>query len=238
MSAALLLLLAATSAAPEPPAPRALVERALRKMGGARRVQQYPALSWRGRAKVHLPQRALELQGQWRLVPPDRARVETQDLQGNSASLRRLIVDGARGWAEVQGHPRPLAGDMLAHERDQFYLYHLMRLAPLLDPPFTLSALPAAADGLSGVRVTHPGRPEASLFFNDEPRLARLETRITNPGSGDEVQQVVTLSGVVEAAGLRWPRHLAITWDGQPYFDLELLEFQPLPSLPDSVFRP
>jgi hypothetical protein len=43
---------------------------------------------------------------------------------------------------------------------------------------------------------------------------------------------------VIEAAGLRWPRRIEITWDGNPYFDLELLEFAPLPTLPDSVFRP
>jgi hypothetical protein len=113
-----------------------------------------------------------------------------------------------------------------------------MRLAPLLEPGFTLTALGAGADGLRGVRVAHAGRPDVSLFFDDQARIARLETRITDPGSGNEVRQVVKASGVIEAAGLRWPRRIEITWDGNPYFDLELLEFAPLPTLPDSVFRP
>ena len=238
MSAALLLLAAAAAARPAPENPRALVERALREMGGIKRVQKYPALSWRGRATVHLPDRALELQGQWRLVPPDRARVETQDLQGSSASLRRMVIDGERGWGEVQGHPSPLPREMVAHERDQFYLYHLMRLAPLLTPQYTLTGLGRGADSLRGVRVARAGRPDVSLFFDDQPRLARMEVRITDPSSGNEVQQVVKLSGVVEAAGLRWPRKIELTWDGNPYFDLEVLEFQPLETMPDSVFKP
>jgi hypothetical protein len=169
-------------------------------------------------------------------MPPDRARVETQDLQGTSASLRRMIIDGDRGWGEVQGHPNPLPRELVAHERDQFYLYHLMRLAPLLGPGFTLSGLGRGADSLQGIRVTRAGRPDVSLFFDDEARLQRLELRVTDPSRGNEVQQVVKLSGVIEAEGLRWPRKIALTWDGNPYFDVELLEFQPLTSLPDSVF--
>jgi hypothetical protein len=31
---------------------------------------------------------------------------------------------------------------------------------------------------------------------------------------------------------------MELLWDGNPYFDVELLEFQPQESLPDSVFRP
>jgi hypothetical protein len=243
MSACTLLLLAAAFGQGAPrvnPAddPRALVERALREIGGAKRVQRYAALTWRGRAVVHLPDGRVELQGQWRLLPPDRARVETQDLQGTSASLRRLIIDGPRGWGEAQGHPSPLPRELVAHERDQFYLYHLMRLAPLLEPGFTLTALGRGADSLQGVRVTHAGRPDVSLFFDDKARLARLESRVTDPGSGNEMGQVATTSGVIEGAGLRWPRRIEMTWDGKPYFDVELLEFLPLPGLPDSVFRP
>jgi hypothetical protein len=238
MTAGALMVLAAAAAAGPRDDSRALVERALREMGGARRVQKYAALTWRGRATVHTPDRALELQGQWRLVPPDRARVETQDLQGSSASLRRMIIDGERGWGEVQGHPSPLPRDLVAHERDQFYLYHLMRLAPLLAAEFTLTSLGRGADSLRGIRATRAGRPDVSLFFDDESRLQRMEVRITDPASGNEVQQVVRLSGVIEAAGLRWPRRIALTWDGNPYFDLELLEFQPLETLPGSVFKP
>jgi hypothetical protein len=238
MSAGGLLLLSAALAAPSAGSPRALVERAVRAAGGAKRMQQYAALTWRARATVHLPQKRIDLQGQWRLQLPDRARVETQDVAGSSGTLRRLIIDGDRGWGEVRGHPDPLPRDMVAHERDQFYLYHLMRLAPLLEPEFTLVALGRGEDGLDGVRVAHAGRPEVSLFFDSEARLARLETRITDPGSGREVQEVVTCRGLIEGGGLRWPRHIGITWDGDPYFDLELLEFQPLRSLPDRVFRP
>jgi len=239
MSVCCFLLLAAAAAAPAQSDPRALVARAVRAAGGAKRLQQYAALTWRGRAVVHLPQqKRLELQGRWRLQPPERALVETQDAAGSSASLRRLIIDGDRGWGEARGHPSSLARELVAHERDQFYLYHLMRLAPLLAPEFTLTALGRAEDGLHGVRVAHEGRTDVSLYFDDAARLARLETRITDPGSGHEVREVLTCRGVIKGAGLRWPRRIEITWDGEPYFDLELLEFQPLRSLPDTLFRP
>ena len=81
--------------------------------------------------------------------------------------------------------------------------------------------------------MTRAGRPDVSLFFDDEARLSRMELRITDPASGNEVQEVVKLSGVTEAAGLRWPRRLELTWRGNPDFDLESLEFLPLETLPD-----
>lgn len=75
------------------------------------------------------------------------------------------------------------------------------------------------------------------LYFDDGARLARLVTRVVDPGSGREVLEELRFSGTIEGQGVRWPRRIAISWDAAPYFDLELTEFSPLRALDPLIFK-
>ena len=171
-------------------------------------------------------------------MPPDRARVETQLAEGGAATERTLIVDGDRGWAEGQGKAEPLPAAALANEREQFALYAVLRLVPLLGDDYRLTLLEGPADGGPALRVSHAGRHDVDLFFDAGLRPVRLRTQIINPENGAVIAEQVVLSGTLESQGVRWFKTLAITWDGKPFFDVALTEFEALPSLPDDLFRP
>jgi hypothetical protein len=123
--------------------------------------------------------------------PPDVALVETYEIERGPASLRRMILTAAGGWGEREGARQALPADLVAHEREQFYLYYLMRLAPLRSPTFDLAALPSSSTGESGLRVKAQGRPEVDLFFDPAGTLTRLRTRLRKPGSAAEVLRSV-----------------------------------------------
>jgi hypothetical protein len=189
---------------------------------------------------VHLPDRSrLALTGRWRLVPPDRARVETQLADGGAATERCLIVNGDRGWGESQGKAEPLPAAALANEREQFALYAVLRLLPLLGDDYRLTLLEGQQlDGGPALRVGHAGRHDVDLFFDAALRPVRLRTQIINPDNGAVIDEQVVLSGTMESQGVRWFKTLAITWDGKPFFDVALTEFEALASLPEELFRP
>jgi hypothetical protein len=236
--------LAMQAAALTPPAapdadPRAIVRQALQAAGGEAALRAHPALAWRGTATVHLPDRGkLALTGHWRLVPPDRARVETQLVEGGPATLRRLIVSGDRGWSDSQGRAEPLTPAALANERAQFALYAVIRLLPLLDDAYRLTALPPQGDGGPGLRVSHAGRHDVDVFFDASYRPVRLRTQVIDPENGTLIAEQLLLSGTMESQGVRWFKTLAITWDGRPFFEVTLTEFEALPGLPEDLFRP
>jgi hypothetical protein len=127
----------------------------------------------------------------------------------------------------------PLAPELVAHERDQFYLYHLMRLVPLRGSAYRLSPPTTDSLGRKRIRVAHSGRPTVDLAFDVGANLAGLTDSVTDPQSHRQVRQEVRLTGQLSVAGVRWPRRIAITWDGKPYFDLEILEVRPLAGLVD-----
>jgi|ERR1044071_8876446 hypothetical protein len=214
---------------------RRLLEQAISASGGEAKLGAYRALEWRGRATISLPIKDLHLTGLWRLLPPDSAvvtlRVDGQD----TASRRRLIIAGDRGWSETGGATRPLPPEAIAHERNQFYLYYLMRLVPLRAPEYRLTALAPDSLGHPGFRVSHPGRPDVAMYFNENGHLVRMIDDIADPNTHGPVRQEVECTGEVAGAGIHWPRRITIRWDGLPYFEVEILEFRLLAELADSA---
>jgi hypothetical protein len=229
---------AAAGPEPRPEPPKELLARAMAAAGGAQKLAELEALVWHGRAVVHGGEREIRIQGTWKLQPPDVAIVETYDVDRGPSSLRRMVLTADGGWGERDGVRQPLPAALVAHERDQFYLTYLMRLAPLRSPSFELSALPGETRGESGLRVKTRGRPNVDLFFGPAGELMRVRTRIRKPGSTAEVLQELRCEGFVEGGGIRWPRKLRTTWDGKPYFELELTDFEPLPALRDPLLAP
>jgi hypothetical protein len=206
----------------EPDSPARLLAVAIDQAGGAPALEAARALRWQGEATVHAGDRDVAIRGEWAIQPPDSAVVATYDTTAGPSTLRRLIVAGAAGWLEDDGAFEPMQPELLAAERDEFYLYHVMRLVPLRSPDVELAAIPPDTLGQQGFEVRAPGRPAVSVWVDDTGRLSHLRLRITDARTGGQAWQDLWLSGTVEAAGVRWSREIRITMDGAPYFDLTI----------------
>lgn len=218
-----------------PGSPIAIVERAIEMAGGATALERARALVWEGDAAVHVRGRTVELSGRWAVQPPDSAVVATWERSRGPASTRRLILSGTRGWFEREGQLSPMPPTVLANEREQFYLYNLMRLVPLRAPGVTLSPIAPDSLGQRGVRVTKAGRPDVDLYVDGSGRLAHLRTRVTDAMSGNPSVEDVWLAGSVDADGVHWPRSIQLTLDGKPYFELEIRTLHVMGRLEDPL---
>jgi hypothetical protein len=237
MVACLACTRAGPSRRPDPgaPTPEAILIRAIERAGGSVALERARALIWEGEATVHAGGRTVELTGRWAVQPPDTAVVATYETSRGPASTRRLILSGTRGWLERDGQLTPMPPAMLANEREQFYLYSVMRLVPLRAPAVQLTAIPPDSLGQRGVRATQPGRPDVELYVDELGRLAHLRLRVTDAMSGQPALEDAWLSGAVEAGGVRWPRSVRITLDGKPYFDMEIRTLRTLARLDDPL---
>lgn len=217
--------------APGVPSPAAILDGAIEQAGGARALESARAFRWEGAAIVHAGQRDVAIRGEWAIQPPDSAVVATYDTTAGPSTTRRLIVVGGTGWLEEAGVFTPMPPAVLAAERDEFYLYQVMRLVPLRAPDVELAAAPPDTLGQRGFEVRMPGRPPVSAYVDENGRLAHLRLRITDARTGGQAWQDLWLSGVVEAGGVRWPREIRITMDGAPYFDLTIGSLRVEPQL-------
>jgi hypothetical protein len=205
------------SPSPPPPDAKTIVERAIKARGGEDALKRAMVLEWRGRGRAYAGDRTVVIDGRWIVEPPDRAVVATWEADKGPSSTRRLILLGPEGWTERDGARTPMPVDMLADERDRFYLYSLLRVLPLRDPGTRLTAT-----GPRTLRVEREGRPTVDMFFDGTGWLDRLRVERRDPGAGTAVVEEVTFAGEIAAGGVRWPRRINVSRDGTPFFDLDI----------------
>ena len=177
--------------------------------------------------------RTVGIAGTWKVQPPDTAVVATYDVSRGAATTRALVVAAPRGWIVAGERVQPMPEAMLASERDEFYLYDVMRLVPLREPGVSLAVAAPDSLGQPGVRVERAGRPAVTLYVDGGGRLAHLRTEVRDPAGGAPVTQDVWLAGEIAADGVRWPRELRITQNGAPFFALTLRTLRVRPRVDD-----
>jgi hypothetical protein len=215
----------AIAAAPlvaQPSAAMRILERAIAAAGGAQALEAATVLKWSAKATVHTARGPLNIEGRWLIEPPDRAVVATWEAEKGESSARRMLLDGAHGWMERGTDRTPMPAAVLANERDQFYLYSVMRLVPLRDREIELSA-----DDVGTLLIRHPKRPDVEAFFDAGGRLARLRTQVSHPADNSDIVQELILEGAIAGGGVLWPRTIRIVQDGKPFFEMQLLDFSP-----------
>lgn len=197
-----------------------MLDRAIVAAGGEKALAAATVLKWSAKATIHTSRGPLHIEGRWIVEPPDRAVVTTWETGTQSSSVRRMLLDVSRGWMERNGEKTAMPAATLANERDQFYLYSVMRLLPLRDPDVELSVI-----GPGSLLVRHTRRPDVEAFFDESGRLIRLRTHVSHPADNSDIVQEVTLAGTISSAGVQWPRTITIVQDGKPFFDMDLFEF-------------
>jgi hypothetical protein len=209
----------------------ALLERAISAAGGAANLQRHRVLSWHGTASINVSGRTVRIEGDWKIEPPDRAHIETFEVDKGPASTRSLFIDGDKGWTTRDGKSLVLPQLFVGNEREQFYLYWLVRLVPMLGKEFRLTTVEPDEQRRPGFRVERDGRRDATLYFTPDARLARIVSTVTDPTSGADLPQELRFTGNIAAGGIRWPRRIQVVQKETVFFDLELSDLQTLDTL-------
>ncbi|HSU15666.1 hypothetical protein [Longimicrobium sp.] len=219
-----------------PPIPGAagVLARAIGQAGGAEALERARALSWKGEATVRAGGRTVRIEGVWAVQPPDTAVVSTWEEGRGRATERSLVYAAPRGWIVSGGRFQPMPAAMLANERDEFFLYQVMRLVPLRAPGVTLAEIPPDSAGQAGIRAMVPGRPPVELYVDATGRLAHVRMPVRDPAGGAApVTQDVWLQGAAEEDDVVWPTSMRITLNGAPYFDMEIHDLETMERLED-----
>lgn len=215
----------ATPLQSRPTSADAVLDHAIAYAGGEAALTRTPALRWKGSATVHGGERRIEITVETEVQPFERARSDSWPTAEGRAGMRRLDIDADQGWMERNGARESMPVQMLRHERLQYAVYGLMRLVTLRDPGVRLAVLPADHDGRRGLHVEHPKARPADLYFDADGRLAYLKNAVPAAEGKGEHQQIFRFEGEIRSNGVRWPRQIHITQDGQPYFELALSDF-------------
>lgn len=214
------------SAPADPEDPDTMLGNAIRQAGGVMALSAASALTWDGDATVFAGGRTINITGHWQVQPPDTAIVATYDTTQGPSTMRSMVIAAPRGWVVRNDSFTSLPEAVIANERDEFYLYDVIRLVPLRDRVVRLSRSPADSLGQRGFRAEQPGRPAVDLFVDSTGRLSHVRLTVADPGGGPPIRQDAWLDGELAAGGMRWPLRLRLTMNGAPYFELRMRDLK------------
>jgi outer membrane lipoprotein-sorting protein len=231
----LLAVACAISARADAPAdPRAVIDKAIKALGGAENLAKLKAETRTDKGTYYGMGAGFPYTGKYAIQYPDKFRMDIEN-------VFLIVVNGDQGWIAANGGTENLTKDQLAEHKDQLYAGWVATLLPLKDKAFTLAALgevKVADRPAVGVKVSHQGQRDIRLFFDKETGLLvkrEYQVKAEDQG-GKEVNQEVLLSDYQEAAGLKFPRKVVVNRDGKLYVEAEVSDWKPAEKLDDKLF--
>ncbi|HEX5271506.1 MAG TPA: hypothetical protein VFW33_13510, partial [Gemmataceae bacterium] len=193
------ILCLAAALVPEPAAaqddPRPIIEKAVKALGGEEVLTRTAASHTRLKGTfVGLPGGAaagIAVTGEVWSQPGSERLALVIELGGQKSTMTRAWHNG-KGWEQNDGAVKDMGADDLAEARQSAHVDRVLTLVPLLkDKDFTLKALGRSkVDGaeVDGVRVSSPGRPDVTLYFDPVTGFPRrAEYREKSKAAGKEV---------------------------------------------------
>jgi hypothetical protein len=172
--------------------PRAVIDRAMKAMGGEARLAQVQAVETKIKGTLHAAG-GLPFTADTFSQSPDQFRHAMLYDRGGSANTQIQVYSGDNVWIRVNDRLMDLDADLTAALRKGRYAESLTTLAMLKDKGYELTAAgeeQVEGRAATGVKVTARGRPDVTLFFDKASGLlVKTAHRQLDPSSRKEVLQ-------------------------------------------------
>jgi outer membrane lipoprotein-sorting protein len=244
LTAAVVLGLAAAGAAraDEKADARALIDKAVKALGGEDKVAAKKALTFKSKGKFYGLGEAIDNTGDFSVQAPDKIRMQIDSSVNGMKFTLVVVFDGKQGWTKFNDQTNEMDKDAVEEMKEQMYAGAVEALTPLLkDKGFELSPVGEVKVGSHeavGIRVSHKGHRDVNLFFDKKTGLlVKSERRVKDQMTGgQEVTEERLLDDYKEAGGVKHPTKVVVKRDGKDYSDNEITDYQPAEQLDDSVF--
>jgi len=252
-AAALPLLTLTVMAAPAPQDDqgkgRAILEKAIKALGGEERIGGLTLFTMKSRTKTTVSTAAVtETTEEISMQFPSRARIVTErNVRGNKSVTTR-VMDGESGWQIVAGRALNLPRTSLQQMRESLLAELSVRelLGLLKDNNCKLVPLgetrvdekPAV-----GLKVSRMGVPDLKLYFETKSGLLLKRETVNRLGGtprpgipGREYTTMMLFEDYQDTAGVKLPFKTSTFRDGRKISETELLEFKAVDKFDDKTF--
>jgi len=220
---------------------RAIVEKAIKALGGADVLARHNAVVWKGAGSVTRDGEKHRVTSTWSVQGLDRYRWDAEADDGSGQKLL-MVLNGDKGWLKAgTGATSDFPKDVLATIRDVLVAVRLMDLPThLKDSGYTLRPLGELKinDQVAvGIKASHKGRPDLDLFFDKKTSLpVRGEVRLKVPSSTDEVAVAIYFTDYKEFGGRKFATRVTLRADDKEFLETERTDFKLHEKLDDADF--
>lgn len=235
----LLVACAALVRADDQAAARGIIDKAMKASGGEEKLAKYKAATWKGKGKINVGGVEIDFTVEAAAQPPKQWRVKSEGEFSGTKFERIQVVNGDKGWVSLTGNTEDMPEDQLVTAKEDLYAGWVAMLVPLKDAAFKLAPLPEIKVGdrpAVGVKVSHQGHKDISLYFDKENGLLVKVQRRVKDMMGQEVEQETFYTDYKEANGILHPRKQNTKRDGNDFLQIEITEYKPVEQLDPSKF--
>jgi hypothetical protein len=235
---------AAVSTATDAYAGKGVLDAAIGAAGGEAALSQVKELNWTGAGTVTAGGKTTEIEMETIVRPFTYARSTSWPKAEGLKAARRMQIEYGKAWSITRQAWDPMPEAQSDHEVQQFALYGVMLLTSLKDPAVKVQETAPGKDGTRNLHVEHPKAPPTDLRFDASGKLIRAANSVRDPAGGAApIAQVAEFSGEIVSNGVKWPKHITIKQNDQPYMDMELATFEARSSnsivaMPQSLAQP
>ncbi len=218
------------------PAAAAILEKAIKALGGEEKLSKAQAISWKAKGKITFQGNENDFDSQVTMQGLDHLRREFGTEQFRVIS----VVNGDKGWRRARNENRQIEGEGLAAEKQAIYLQIIpVTLLPLKSKGFKYEAAaeekvddkPAAV-----LKVTAPDNKEFTLYFDKESGLPVKEVAKMSDMRGNEYAMEATFADYKDFDGIKKATKLEVKRDGERSQVLEVTEFKVLDKVDPETF--
>jgi len=215
---------------------KAVLDKAIKAVGGEERLSKVKAFTWKGKTSIKFGENENEFDGRMTIELPDRSRNEFSNEQFQGV----IVLNGDKGWRKFGENVMEMDAESV--ERDKRTLYLLAAptlLVTLKGKGFSVDSAPEEkVDGkpAAGIKATGPDGKTFTLHFDKESGLpVRMEARVVG-FMGEDFTQVSTFSDYKDFDGIKKATKVVNTRDGQPFMTSHVTEFKPLDKVEADTF--
>src|ERR1700685_1989041 len=220
--------------------PKAVIDKAVKALGGADKLALAKACSWKSKGKLKIMDNEGNFSNKVTFQGLDHFRQEFEgDFDGN-AIKGVVVLAGDKGWRKFGDQSGPLDGEALANQKRGVDLQVVPALVlPLTGPGFKAeSVAEEKVDGKPAnvLKIVGPDGKDFKLYFDKQSGLPVKLTATVAGFQGDEYNQESTYGDYKEFDGVKRATKVVVKRNGEKFIDQEVTQFSILDKIDPKTF--
>jgi hypothetical protein len=219
---------------------KAVVDKAIRALGGEAKLSKGKGIAWKTKGKLHFGGNENSFSSKTTAAGLDRFHSEFEGEFGGNTVMGVTVLDGDKGWRKFGDMSMELDKGGLANEKRTVYLQVVpIMLVPLKGKDFQVETAGEEKVGdasVIGIKVTPPDGKDFKLYFDTTTGLpVKLVAKVVGFG-GDEYTQETTYDDYKDFKGIKKATKIEAKRDGEKLLEAEITDFQLLEAVDEKLF--
>jgi hypothetical protein len=238
-AALLVVLMSCGSAKADERAAKAIVDKAIKAMGGEEKLSRIKAFTVKGKGTIVLDGDDIPFSFQTTARGIGQYRSTYEGTFGGEKFTGAIVIDGDKGWRKHDDQVEELEGKELDGEKRNAYLDVVPVLLTLLKGKGFQLDTAEEDKTTTGIRAVGPDGKEFTIRFDKGSGLpTRLSGEVVDD-EGDAFTEEMTFEDYREFDGIKVATRSSIKKDGERYIEVEEMGFQAIDEVkPDTFAEP